>query len=97
MNINETQAQTHQPVPLNKSEDFLMCDYTGLGQFFQQGQHQGPVFEIAARHFTDDQRVAKNELKTQEIVQPLIMAAQMRNPHRRINQNHIKTCDGGRV
>ena len=84
-------------MPLYEAHDFFMGRKGGLRQFRQQGKDQRTVAQIPAGDLADDQWMAENSFNAQQIIQAPVMPMKMGDPHRRIHQDHVKTCGGGQV
>ena len=58
MNINKTEADTHQPVLIDKEEEFFQIDKRGLGEQGKEVDNFLSISEVAAGQFSDDKGVA---------------------------------------
>jgi hypothetical protein len=58
MNINETNANSHQIMPINEVKQLITHKGWGRGQALEQGQNFFSVLHVATCQFTNDEGVA---------------------------------------
>jgi hypothetical protein len=58
MNINETDANSHQIMPINEVKQLIKHERWGCGQGLEQGQNFFSVLNVATCQFTNDEGVA---------------------------------------
>ena len=73
-----------------KCEDFLVLGEGHPWESTQQAQNPIAFGEIAAREFSDDERMTEHACVVQQTGKAVVAASQMVHPDRRVNQRHAQ-------
>jgi hypothetical protein len=82
---------------IEEYESFIVARYWRARQFPQCIQHLGAVMQMAARKFSDNERVTQHEAGFEHSHQRCLAAPQMLYPDRRIYQDHDDARRFGRT
>ena len=88
MDIDISDAEFGQSLPLDEFEDLIVGRGTGLGQVSQGSKNDPPRMQITQREFADDKWMCQDLPGVEEGCELPIARAQMLYPDRRIGQDH---------
>ena len=80
MNIDVTEAQSHQPPEVDEMEHFIVIRERSLGDGLKKGQDFGAVSEVSAGQLPDHVRMDEDDSLVEQLREPRLAQAEMGDP-----------------
>jgi hypothetical protein len=80
MNIDITEAQSHQPPEVDEMEHFIVTRERSLGDGLKKGQDFGAVSEVSAGQLPDHVRMDEDDSLAEQLRETRLAPAEMGDP-----------------